>query len=910
MAAQSYDIPLDVSEAKRMNVTETTDGTYAITITGNDAWIPTEPFSPGPYDPDSIYVISFDYQASSGLDFLEIFYGATSATRKVTYTDLPASDGFRTFKAFMKFDVDNWNSPFQKFRFDFSRAGRYSLTVRNFQLRAPTDTEVIPLTLNLDEQQQMTTTENADGSITINTTGRDPFIATQPLGVAYDPEETFVLSYDYSSPTGLDLFQAFFGFPWAGTRRADFGPLPAAAATTTFVGSMKRGSNGTWTENDIVEKLRFDFGRLAGRTITIDEIYLREPTFSESKEFAPLPVLDTVAIELDVTRTSGDLTATEVAPGSYELQTTGSDPWIRSKTVAAKYDPDSTYILEFEYRSVERYNELQVFYGPPISASQSFIDQEGIPASSEWTTRTINARLFTDFFQDEQWTDFRFDFGRQENTDKTLEIRNIVLRPPTAQELLDEQNSDKFVSRRVNEAFLEYLGTDYANQVTEVDVDMASVTIEGTVSGSGPYYLADITPNLYGFDRDTFETVLPLSLEGGSFALEVDRFVPLADRDYDRLYSRWAVVTPTGDGTYALVSNLSWATDIIDAAINNLPERKADSRKGLDGLTPRSLDQFDDLIDLGITNMKINVLINGIYAGRSTGLTHEFNGKTYDLNPTYVNNLDARIKACTDAGINTSIVFLVPIKSFDPVLRRRLIHPDAYLGNYSMANVATEEGVEYYTALIDFMAQRYSRPDGKYGRLDQWIIHNEVDAHLTWTHAGQKPVELYTQIYDRSMRLVHYTIRKHDPTAKVFASFTKHFNSKPGTSANFRSKDILGILGQLSNKEGDYEWNIGWHSYPANLANASTWNDPANQTRFDLNTPQITPRNLEVIDAYVRQKELLYNGKKVRTVLLSENGFNSNPENNGSSETLQAAAIAYFWKKVENRLPAIENIQY
>ena len=370
------------------------------------------------------------------------------------------------------------------------------------------------------------------------------------------------------------------------------------------------------------------------------------------------------------------------------------------------------------------------------------------------------------------------------------------------------------------------------------------------------------------------------------------------------------MVTDDGDGTYTLASNLHWATDIVAIAAHNLPERKAASKKGLDGLTPASLSEFQDLLDLGITNMKINVLINGIYSGRETGLTHEFNGKVYDINPNYVANLDARIKACTDAGINTSIVFLVPIRTADPLLRERLIHPDAYLGNYSMANVATETGVEYYTALIDFMAQRYSRPDGEYGRLDQWIIHNEVDAHTDWTHAGEKPVELYTQIYDRSMRLVHYTIRKYDPTAKVFASFTKHFNSKAGSSANFRSKDVLDVLGRLSSKEGDYEWNIGWHSYPANLANASTWNDPASQTRFDFNTPQITPRNLEMIDAYVRQKSLLYNGKKVRTVLLSENGFNSNPDNAGSSEELQAAAIAYFWKKVEDRLPAIENIQY
>ena len=909
--AQTYALRLDVSTATRMNVTEEPAGTYAINITGSDAFIRTADFAPGPYDPERVYVISFEYLAPAGLDFLEIFYGAVSPDRKVTYTDLPRANGYRTFKAFMKFDADNWNSPFQNFRFDFSRTGRYQLSVRNLQLREPTATEVIPLALNLEERQQMTTTENADGSVTITTAGNDPFVATQPIGVNYDPAQTYVLSYDYVCDQGLDLFQAFFGFPWAGTRRADFGPLPASGTKTTFVGSMKQGSNGTWTETAPVDKLRFDFGRLSGRTIRVSDFYLREPTYAERQQFAPPPLVDTVALELDVTSTSGDLTASEVAPGSYVLQTSGRDPWIRTKSVEANYDIDSTYILEYEYRSAEGYNELQVFFGPPITGTQSFIAPDALAAAPEWTTRVVNPRLLVDNFQDNDWFEFRFDFGRQENVEKTLEIRNLRLRPPTAQELQDEQNSDKFVSRRINADFLEYLATDFAESITDVRIDTDRVSVTGTVSGSGPYYLAEVQPQDYGFDLDTFGNVVPLSVAEGAFTVEVDRYLPLADRDYDRLYSRWAVVTEGATaGTYALASNLHWATDIIRAALNNLPERKAATKKGLDGLIPASLPMFDDLVDLDITNMKINVLINGIYSGQETGLTHEFNGKVYHINPNYVGNLDARIKACTDAGINTSVVFLVPIRSNDPDLRRRLIHPDAYLGNYSMANVATEEGVEYYTAMVDFMAQRYSRPDGKYGRLDQWIIHNEVDAHTDWTHAGEKPVELYTQIYDRSMRLVHYTIRKHDPTAKVFASFTKHFNSKAGSAANFRSRDVLNVLGQLSNREGDYEWNIGWHAYPANLANASTWNDPAAKTRLDLLTPEITPRNLEMIDAFVRQKSLLYNGKKVRTVLLSENGFNSNPNNAGSSEELQAAAIAYFWKKVENRLPAIENIQY
>ena len=911
LAAQSFAIPLDVSRAQRMNVTQDPAGTYAIQITGDDAFIPSAPFSPGPYDPERVYVISFEYLAPAGLDFFEIFYGATSATRRAVYTDLPKTSTYRTFKAYMKFDVANWNSPFQNFRFDFSRTGRYSLSIRNLQLRAPTPTEIIPLSLNLAEQQQMTTTENADGTVTITTTGGDPFIATEPIEVAYEPATTYVLSYNYVCPQGLDLFQTFFGSPWAATRRADFGPLPASSTKTSFVGAMTQGSNGIWTETGPVDKLRFDFGRLSGRTITVSDFYLREPTFSESKAFAPPPRVDTVDIELDVTFTSADLDATEAATGSYVLQTSGNDPWIRAKSVKENYDTDSTYILEFEYRAAEAYNELQLFYGPPITGTQSLTASDALVAAPEWTTRIINPRLVIDNFQANDWFEFRFDFGRGEGTEKTIEIRNITLRPPTPEELAAEQSSDKFVSRRINDAFLAYLDGSYGSAVTAVKVAGDAVRVSGQLNGSGPFYLAEVQPQEYGFNQDSFAYVQPLGTQGGSFTSSLDRYVPLEGRQYDRLYSRWAVVTPgPASGTYTLASPLGWATDIAEAADNNLPEDKAETIKGLDGLTPSTLSNFGDLVDLDIQSMKINLLLHGALSLEPTGLSHTFNGKEYFLNPNFIANLDSRVARCTESDIKVAFVLLIPLRLGNPDFQRIFVHPDANSGLYSMANVTSAEGVEYYTAMVDFLAQRYSRPDQQFGRMDQWIIHNEVDAHTDWTHAGQKPVELYTQIYDRSMRMVHFTIRKHNPTAKVFASFTKHWNSKAGSSENFRSRDVLAVLNRLTGLEGDYEWNIAWHSYPNNLFDPTVWNDPPAKTPLNYNAQEITPRNLEMIDAYVRQKSLLYNGKKVRTVLLSENGFSSNPERNpNATQTNQAAALAYFWKKADGRLPSIENIQ-
>jgi hypothetical protein len=901
--AQNINLELNPSLKNQMDITEGPTGTYDIQTLGSDPWIVTRPVVT--YDPNQVYVISFDYIATDGLDNFQIFYGAPldAANRRKDFGSLAPSSTYTTFKAFMKYEVGNW-SVFDRFRFDFGRAAGQNITVKNVQLRAALPGEIMPLTLNLARRNQISITENPEVTYSISSLGTDPFVYSEDITTPYDPNKTFVLAFDYMSSTGLDDLQIFYGKPTSAARRVLLGSVPATT-TKTNLSVFMTISAPVW--NAFYDEFRFDFGRFAGQDITVSNLVLREPTNAEKKLLEPK---ETVQVQLNVNNTSGGINATEVSTGSYILNTSGNDPWIRSKPIDVLYDIEQSYIISFEYKTETAYNELEIYYGPPITGTQKLIAGE-IPASSEWVTYTINPRLLVDNFQDNEWTDFRFDFGKNENTTKTIEVRNIKIRKPTVKELEAEQTSDKFGSKIINQEFLAYLNTNFSDSVSLVKVAKETVVIRGTVEdASEELFLAEIEPHEYGFDQTKFNFVTPLSFEENKFSLELPRYVKKEDHDYDRLYSRWAVVKKTGEDTYALTSNAQWAGDISAIAENNIEEDKAASIKGLDGLGPSTIGNFDDLLDLDIKSMKLNLLLNGVFSLNPTGLTHEFNGKTYNINQEFVEGFDERIKRTTDAGIKNAFVLLIPININNEDLKRIFVHPDASLGLYSMANVATAEGVEYYAAMIDFLAQRYSRPDKKYGRLDQWIIHNEVDAHTNWTHAGQKPVELYTEIYDRSMRIVHYTIRKYNPTAKVFASFTHHWNSVAGSSANFKSKDILETQVKLTQKEGDYEWNIAWHSYPTNLFDPTVWNDPQAKTQFNFDTPMITPKNLEMIDAYVRQKEVLYNGKKVRTILLSENGFSSNGARNANAnETTQAAALAYFWKKTNNRLPSIENIQ-
>ena len=100
---------------------------------------------------------------------------------------------------------------------------------------------------------------------------------------------------------------------------------------------------------------------------------------------------------------------------------------------------------------------------------------------------------------------------------------------------------------------------------------------------------------------------------------------------------------------------------------------------------------------------------------------------------------------------------------------------------------------------------------------------------------------------------------------------------------------------------------MAYHPYPQNLTKPSFWIDDT-QATYSLNSKYVTFKNLEVIDAWIRQKENFYKGKTKRVLFLSEQGTNS-PSYSESDLTLQAAGGAWAWKKV-SKLDGIDAIQW
>ncbi len=468
----------------------------------------------------------------------------------------------------------------------------------------------------------------------------------------------------------------------------------------------------------------------------------------------------------------------------------------------------------------------------------------------------------------------------------------------------EEKNGASLEER--DRAISDYLGRSFPGRLTDVRLTDDKVIVTGKVYG-GPLdsiYLCEIKPYEHVESTRTLRPVAGLTLSGMDLSISMDRFV----NGKDRICSKWVFAQRKGIG-YEIISNALYPTDLTAAAKWKTPDEKPKNKKGMGGVDG-DRETLSELAELGIHNVTVNILINRLIVSASDegAIKHEHNGNTYWISAPQTARLDTILKFASDNQIIAAAIILVGTnhKPGDPAAA--LVHPDYVSpGRYSMANVATEAGVECYAAVIDFLAGRFSRHVKDYGRIAHWIIHNEVVAGWDWTNAGGKPLGVYMDDYVKSMRIVYYVARKYNPHAKVFISLT-HGWSKPVSSGShfYSSKDMVDLLQEYSRVEGDFEWGIAYHPYPESLLKADTWNDKTPTFSFD--TEMITMKNIEVLDAYIHQDEYLYDREKVRTVLLSEQGFHT-PDYSETSQRLQAAALVYTWHKIRP-LESIEAFNY
>jgi hypothetical protein len=446
------------------------------------------------------------------------------------------------------------------------------------------------------------------------------------------------------------------------------------------------------------------------------------------------------------------------------------------------------------------------------------------------------------------------------------------------------------------------LAASYPGVIERVEVRKGDIEISGRTGGQ-PCLLAEVPMDRLIDDPERFEETFALQPDAeGRFVIRVPRTRQRSGLPYDRLTSRWRLVGE-GDKGYFPLSHARYPSSVAILRPPP-PEEKLRGKKGLGGWHTGLLP--NEIEDLGIHAVTVNLIVDTLLADRASAGTVPFQwqGRTFHARRSVLERFDRKFLDAAKHDVVVSLILLVANPSKHGKTSR-LAHPGAQPeGAYAMPDLVSEDGIATYGALLNLMAERWSRADGKFGRVHHWIVHNEIDAGWTWTNAGELEALPFMDLYQRSMRLSDLIVRQYDPHARAFISLTHHW-TYAGSPKYYGSRKMLELLCRFTATEGDFPWAVAHHPYPESLRKPRTWED--GKTDFTFDTPKITPRNLEVLDAWMKRPEMRYQGK-VRPVHLSENGFNS-PDYSPKSLNDQAAGMAYAWKKME-RLDSIKVWHY
>ena len=333
----------------------------------------------------------------------------------------------------------------------------------------------------------------------------------------------------------------------------------------------------------------------------------------------------------------------------------------------------------------------------------------------------------------------------------------------------------------------------------------------------------------------------------------------------------------------------------------NEPYPMVASKKGL------QVELVDDALALGVKHAALNFNLCQLIdpADDTNNPAWDFNGHPYRFKRGYLESVDKRIKTLSDQGVVVTLIVLT-YQSGDPAVNRIMIHPGCvantpnHLGNF---NTVTDEGRRWLSATMEFCAERWSRPDRKYGRVAGYIMGNEVNSHWWWANMGRVTMPQFAEDYLRTVRLAYTAVRKQSSWVRVYLSLEHHWNIRYGAGDErqcFPARPFLEYFARRAREGGDFDWNLAFHPYPENLFEPRFWNDKSATTNVNT-TPRITFKNIELLPAYLRRPELLYDGQP-RRIILSEQGFHTPKGTNG--EIIQAAAYCYAYKKIE----AIEGI--
>ncbi len=370
-----------------------------------------------------------------------------------------------------------------------------------------------------------------------------------------------------------------------------------------------------------------------------------------------------------------------------------------------------------------------------------------------------------------------------------------------------------------------------------------------------------------------------------------ETIIPRLNQARDRIYSGFCAVR---DGKP--LGKIQFVEEFEGVSMNTEAYPKAKSKKGL------QVQMIEDALALGVKHAALNFDFGRMVAlaPATDDLAWQMDGQTFHFRRSYIEQTDTRIKTLSDKGILVTLI-LLNYENGNEEQNKILLHPNydkKCPEHLSAFNTQTSEGLAWFKACVEFLANRYSEKGFPNGRVVNYIVGNEVNSHWWWANMGHVSLNDFVDDYARTVRICNTAVRKFSSSARVFLSLEHHWNirySAGEATQTFPAHPFLDRFNEVVTASGNFDWHLAYHPYPENLFNPRTWEDKT--ATFSSNTKRINFKNLEMLTQYFRLPSLLYRGSP-RHVILSEQGFHS--DGTAEGERLQAAAYCYAYYKTDH----------
>lgn len=335
------------------------------------------------------------------------------------------------------------------------------------------------------------------------------------------------------------------------------------------------------------------------------------------------------------------------------------------------------------------------------------------------------------------------------------------------------------------------------------------------------------------------------------------------------------------------------------------------TQKSVKGIyTEDDLSKATYASDLKATSITYNLGLQNLIYSQDSGNTpsdaipFESNGQTYYFNKSVVDEYDQKIQDANRRGMNV-IAVLIPWVESNANYPAELRYNSSASKTTWGTNTSNDVGRDYYIAMVEFLANRYSRSKAQ-GQISTYVIGNEID--FTHYFYSTSNFNKYMEEYARSLRLSNLAVKKYAPNANVAVPFTHYWAKSSGQvykespSPSFAPKKMLDWLAKYTNARGAFDWAIAPHPY-------GVINTKSNQAYYDTKTgaingnyktsKELTFTNFEILDQYLSTKALKYKGKQ-RSVYLTESGASSGNMKATARFNEQAASLIQAYYKVAN----------